>query len=131
METLRNTQVPKGISCAVKLFLNENQLSDSKYFMSNEYPAPDELRDDYINESTSFPGEDNSEPLANLDDPDWLENHDQEVLTRSIDPVSEPTDWYKKVATFEQLWKLAATGNQEANEELLVRQWEYNGQSGI
>jgi hypothetical protein len=51
---------------------------------------------------------------------------------RSIEPlpsiedcVKEVTDWWNS-RTFEQLWDLSAQGNEEATEELLGRQEEYN-----
>jgi hypothetical protein len=37
----------------------------------------------------------------------------------------ELSDWFRTVS-FEQLWDLSAQGNEEATEELLGRQQEYN-----
>jgi hypothetical protein len=39
--------------------------------------------------------------------------------------VKEVSDWWES-RTFEQLWELACEGNEEALEEILARQWEYN-----
>jgi hypothetical protein len=39
------------------------------------------------------------------------------------------SDWFRQ-AGFDELWELSVQGNEEATEEILARQWEYNEQMG-